>query len=189
MTTRYLARDLVTPGAGAYRSSESAGADARSAPPAPSRRLTSGLTTPTSLEPMASANSSRGDDIDLSLPIVAHAWHQIANTEHLPPGYSIDRFTRDEILRFLTRVADGNTVFPIIASDGDGTAIAQWNAGDASIIIQFDYTGPILIRAKSGGRTNVSTEARDINLVATRTLRTLTRAVEAANPDWRGLFL
>lgn len=186
--TRYLARQLVTPDARTYQ-----WPDPPTTHQLTRQRSVDPPTSPLTAHPVgerpATVNASRASDIDLSQPIVAHAWDQIAQSLLLTGQHRIDRFTRDEILRFLTRISDDETVYPVIAADGDGTAIAQWNAGETSIVIQFDYTGPLLIRAKVGRDTHISEEAAEIQSIAINALRSLSQEVNAANPRWRSLFL
>lgn len=124
---------------------------------------------------------------DYSLPAVTHAgteMNRMATT-----GAPIDDFTRREVLLFLTKVTQHDTVYPTIAPDEDGAAIAQWNAGERTIVIQFDYTGPLFIRTRTeSGQVHTSTLPSEIRDIAQEALSEMSSEVNARNPDWRSLF-
>jgi len=102
--------------------------------------------------------------------------------------------------RYLKDILDAigvvNTVYPLLANDGEGGVFAEWKAGPQriEIAVEDDLTGSVVVSER--GAVAVYAEFSKTSALSferaqevRNTLARHTRLVNSLNPDWRAVFV
>jgi len=90
-----------------------------------------------------------------------------------------------EVIRFVAQITATSDVPPSLGVDEDGVAVLHWLAGDLSMVIDIDETGPVHGWLHQQEKTSSTSDPLEVYVMASDGVEAVTVRTNAANPRWR----
>lgn len=121
---------------------------------------------------------------------VSHTVRQLAALRQSDDYARLNSETERKTIQFVQAVSRGSQVPPTVLPDEDGLAVLHWVSGGHSFVVEIGEAGPISLWSKRDGEPaeTVADPWRILN-IARQLVTRYTRAADAVNPFWRGLFV
>jgi len=123
------------------------------------------------------------------LPVVEDVERKLHILDVAAPG-ELTSQTKKQVVSFLRAVTNRDTTYPSVAPDDDGVAVLHWVAGDFTVQVDVDETGPIYLWVRQGGSpaTVVTNDPMRIKALAQARLGEMAARVAKVNPHWRSAY-
>jgi len=124
-----------------------------------------------------------------SLPVVEDVERKMHALDVAAPG-ELTGQTKKQVLSFLRAVTSRDTTYPSVVPDDEGVAVLHWVAGDLTVQVDVDETGPVYLWVRQGDSpaTVVTSDPVRINALAQARLGDMAARVAKINPHWRSAY-
>lgn len=124
-----------------------------------------------------------------TLPVVDDVERKMHALDTAAPG-ELTSQTKKQVSSFLRAVTSKDTTYPSVAPDDEGVAVLHWVAGDFTVQVDVDETGPIYLWVRRGNNpaSVVTGDSPRIKALARARLGEMAARVAAVNPHWRSAY-